>query len=224
MFHHESVCLFHLCISIISTVTLNCHGMQYNFRVGGFTMSQKWIVLHANFVPWACEWSFHSTTGKKTGVWLQLTSFALLLNWPAREISHWNSVTVNVHYGNERVVRGTYQWPALVAPLKSNSFLLQECLCSWWREYHALLCLTSHYHRINIEDNDIINITVWWEIHFLPVTGFFAFTINTRITISEQNKLGRSFDHKHNKIGQPQCQLSLKWISRTCGKCQSKLL
>lgn len=142
MFHHESVCLFHLCISIISTVTLNCHGMQYNFRVGGFTMSQKWIVLHANFVPWACEWSFHSTTGKKTGVWLQLTSFALLLNWPAREISHWNSVTVNVHYGNERVVRGTYQWPALVAPLKSNSFLLQECLCSWWREGERISCLT----------------------------------------------------------------------------------
>lgn len=48
------------------------------------------------FVSQACGQLFHSMVAKKAAVWLQVTFVVLLLNWPAREISHWNGVTGNM--------------------------------------------------------------------------------------------------------------------------------
>lgn len=103
----------------MSSVSLN-HSERCNFHER-ITSSKEWNALN---VSSACEWSFHSSTGKKTQVWIQLTFFALLPNWPAREISHWNGVTVNVHYPSEWVVRGSS-----VASI-SGLFKKQLCLAT----------------------------------------------------------------------------------------------
>lgn len=86
-------------------------------------------------------------------------SFLLLLNWPAREISHWNCVTVNLCDLDEREVWGSYHWPAFAAPLGKYS-MLQECLCSEMdgdeREGgRPLPLLLEHHHDYGW----------WWILH-----------------------------------------------------------
>lgn len=156
----------------------------WRWRVHSITEKGRKKNTVQSFSFMGLEWLFYPTIGKKTGVvWVQLTSFVLLLNWPAREISHWNGVTANVCCPDERVARQTYHWPTLTASLKQIPAFVRGKTTQWnntgndrerWRNTASYK--TSNYQRRNIKHNSIVTMVVWWGVNLF----FFILSLVSR--------------------------------------------
>lgn len=109
-------------------------GIWCGFFGGGFATR---LFCALPFASQACGQLFHSMVAKKAGVWLQVTFVVLLLNWPAREISHWNGVTGNMLVPDMPGVAQHYQWSALEAPTLTSPWLRKVYAANgcWWKKW-----------------------------------------------------------------------------------------